>query len=148
MSCWLTPAASQIPVESWAAREMSSRAPTRVPAQVGCRVTLPSRQAVSRAMPSVPGRIRPCTGTVQWSRLMSLLTRLSPSGPVLWSGWGSRSCSWCPPPGAEMLTAVWILPYNAHNAEYSRKCVRRRSTRRTSVYGAGRDADNHRAARR
>jgi len=36
VSCWLTPAASQIPVESWAPREMSSRAPTWAPEQVRC----------------------------------------------------------------------------------------------------------------
>ena len=42
MRGWLTAAASQIPVESWAARETSSRTPTWVPAQVnhpGCEPT-------------------------------------------------------------------------------------------------------------
>lgn len=75
LSCWLTPAASQIPVENWAAREMSSRTLTSVPAHVRCRITLPSRPATIRAMPSGLARARPFTGTTQFSRLMSPLTK-------------------------------------------------------------------------
>ena len=61
MSCWLVPAASQIPVQSWAARETSSYPVVRVSPQVMCRIT----------MPSGPVPVRPCTGTVQCSRLRS-----------------------------------------------------------------------------
>lgn len=61
---------------------MSSRTLTWVPAQLRCRVTLPSRQATICAMPLGVARVRLCTGTTQFSRLMSLLTPLTRPPPA------------------------------------------------------------------
>jgi hypothetical protein len=88
VSCWLVPAASQIPVQSWAARETSSHPVVRVSPQVMCRITVPSRRAIACTMPSGSVPVRPCTGTVQCSRLRS---------PV-WSA----TCCWVGP-----LSVCW-----------------------------------------
>jgi hypothetical protein len=52
VSCWLAPAASQIPVQSWAARETSSHPVVWESPQVMYRLTVPSRRAIACTMPS------------------------------------------------------------------------------------------------
>jgi hypothetical protein len=93
MSRWATPVASQIPVESWAARETSSRTVVREPPQVRCKITVPSGRAIACTTPSGSARVRPCTGTIQYSRLRSPVTK-SPS-------LGRHRCRW--------RFQVWVL---------------------------------------
>ena len=106
VSCWASPAASQIPTESWAAvvtsRTTICWSPPSAGLRLSRRVVVPSGWAVSLRVPWVWG-CGPGAGTVQWSRLMLVVTGTSAAGSWVMVGPFVRSrprrcaVSRCPP---------------------------------------------------